>query len=162
MCGLTGSGKTTLAKRLEREENAVRFSVDEWMIDLFGHHMPREVFDERLATLRDLLWSAARRLLELEVNVVLDFGFWKRAERLDFHARARAAGAIPLLYFFDLPLSELRRRLEVRNERLEKGTFEVTPEMLDVFSSRFEPPSETEELNLIRIGPERGVDEGKM
>lgn len=160
LCGLTGSGKTTLAKRLEREENAVRFSVDEWMIDLFGHHMPREVFDERLATLEDLMWSAARRLLELDINIVLDFGFWKRAERLDFQARAQAAGATPLLYFFDIPLSELRRRLAARNEALEKGTFEVTPEMLDVFSSRFEPPTETEGLNLIRIGPELDVDEG--
>ena len=81
MCGPTGSGKTTFAKRLEREHNAVRMSVDEWMIALHGHHMPREVFDERLARIKDLLWNMARRLLELGVNVVLDFGFWKRTDR---------------------------------------------------------------------------------
>ena len=88
LCGLTGSGKTTYAERLEREHSAVRFSVDEWMIALHGHHMPREVFDERLAAIKDLLWDVARRLLALGINVVLDFGFWKRAERLDFKVRA--------------------------------------------------------------------------
>ena len=162
MCGLTGSGKTTWAKRLEREHNAVRFSVDEWMIDLYGHHMPREVFDERLAAIKDLLWSVAQRLLALEVNVVLDFGFWKRAERLEFQSRVRTVNAVPILYFFDLPLAELRRRLAARNEALDEGTFEVTPEMLEMFASWFEPPTEAEGFDLVRVGFERDVDEGKM
>ena len=162
LCGLTGSGKTTWAKRLEREENAVRLSVDEWMIDLHGHHMPREVFDERLRVIKDLLWDVARRLLELEVNVVLDFGFWKRKERLEFRARAQATNATPLLYFFDIPLPELQRRLAARNETLKEGTFEVTPEMLEMFSAWFEPPTESEGFTVRRVGAERDVDEGQM
>ena len=160
MCGLTGSGKTTYAKRLEREHSAVRFSVDEWMIDLYGHHMPREVFDERLEVIRDLLWNVVRRLLELGVNVVLDFGFWKRTERLEFRARTEEVGATPLLYFFDIPLSELRRRLAARNEVLDEGTYEITPEMLEMFSGWFEPPTESEGFRVTRVSLERGV-EGK-
>lgn len=31
VCGLPGSGKTTLAKALESKVKAVRFSPDEWM-----------------------------------------------------------------------------------------------------------------------------------
>jgi predicted kinase len=31
MCGLPGSGKTTLAKRLERERRALRFTPDDWI-----------------------------------------------------------------------------------------------------------------------------------
>ena len=31
VCGLPGSGKTTLAKELESKLRAVRFSPDEWM-----------------------------------------------------------------------------------------------------------------------------------
>ena len=162
MCGLTGSGKTTYAKRLEREHSAVRFSVDEWMIDLYGHHMPREVFDERLAAIKDLLWDVARRLLTLGVNVVLDFGFWKREERLKFKNRTEEVGATPTLYFFDLLLAELQRRLAARNETLDEGTFEITPEMLETFSSWFEPPTETEGFDLIRVGFNGDIDEGKM
>ena len=162
MCGLTGSGKTTYAKRLEREHSAVRFSVDEWMIDLCGHHMPRDVFDERLEALKDLLWNVTRRLLELGVNVVLDFGFWKRSERLNFKSRLEEVGATPHLYFFDVPLPQLHKRLALRNAALSKGTFEITPEMLEMFSSWFEPPTRAEGFNLVRVGPEREVDEGKM
>ena len=162
MCGLTGSGKTTCAKRLEREHSAVRFSVDEWMIDLYGHHMPREVFDERLALINDLLWNVARRLLALGVNVALDFGFWERAERLEFKNRTEEVGATPLLYFFDIPLSELQRRLAARNETLDEGTYEITPEMLEMFSGWFEPPTESEGFTVVRAGPHRDVDEGKM
>ncbi len=162
MCGLTGSGKTTYAKRLEREHSAVRFSVDEWMIELYGHHMPREVFDERLETLKNLLWSTARRLLALDINVVLDFGFWKRRERLDFKNRAREIGATPLFYFFDVPLPTLQERLTLRNSSLSKGTYEITPEMLAMFSDWFEPPARAEGLNLVRISPSGEFDEGKM
>ena len=33
-CGLPGSGKTTVARELERETGAIRFSTDEWMAEL--------------------------------------------------------------------------------------------------------------------------------
>ena len=154
LCGLTGSGKTTYAKRLEREYSAVRFSVDEWMIALYGHHMPREVFDERLAAIKDLLWKVARRLLVLGTPVVLDFGFWKRAERLDFKVRAEEVDATPVLYFFDIPLSELQRRLAARNETLDEGTYEITPDMLEMFAGWFELPTEVEGLNIVRVRSE--------
>lgn len=53
LCGLPGSGKTTYARRLE-ERGTLRLSSDDWMVPLFGHHMPREVFNERLAVIRQL------------------------------------------------------------------------------------------------------------
>jgi predicted kinase len=36
LCGLPGSGKTTLAQNLERERPALRLSEDDWMVQLFG------------------------------------------------------------------------------------------------------------------------------
>ena len=35
-CGLPGSGKTTLAKRIEQERPALRLTADEWLFALFG------------------------------------------------------------------------------------------------------------------------------
>ena len=159
MCGLPGSGKTTCAKRLEGEHSAVRFSVDEWMIELYGHHMPREVFDKRLEAVKNLSWRTARRLLELDVNVVLDFSFWKREERLDYKNRAREVNATPLCYFFDVPLPTLQKRLTLRNSSLSEGTYEITPEMLTLFADWFEPPTELEGLELVRVGPKNEVNE---
>ena len=44
LVGLPGAGKTTLAKKLERETGAIRFTPDEWHLFLFGDdfHDPRE------------------------------------------------------------------------------------------------------------------------
>src|ERR1035437_49366 len=36
ICGLPGSGKTTLAKQIEREQPALYFSEDEWMLRLYA------------------------------------------------------------------------------------------------------------------------------
>jgi predicted kinase len=36
--GLPGSGKTTRARRLATEHNALRLTPDEWMIRSFGEH----------------------------------------------------------------------------------------------------------------------------
>jgi len=54
ICGLPGSGKTTLSKKIEAETGAIRFCPDEWIIkrnkNLGQHefHMPEETLDEEL------------------------------------------------------------------------------------------------------------------
>jgi len=35
--GYLGTGKTTFARKLERELPAIRFSHDEWITRIFGH-----------------------------------------------------------------------------------------------------------------------------
>ena len=42
-CGLPGSGKTTLARRLATERGAVRLSKDEWMAAAKKHQAPFEL-----------------------------------------------------------------------------------------------------------------------
>lgn len=81
MCGLTGSGKTTFAKELELERSAIRFSLNEWMIRLYGHHMSRELFDKRFELCKSLILETAEKLLKVDVDVIRDIGFWKREER---------------------------------------------------------------------------------
>lgn len=156
MCGLSGSGKTTLARELEEAEGLVRFTLDEWMIALYGHHMPRDLLHARLNVLKELHWSVARRLLELDVGVILDFGFWWREERERFGARVRAAGGEPVLYHFDVPEETLLERLAARNLARPEGVYEVTPEMLRRFATWFEPPEESEGVRVVRIVPEGG------
>lgn len=41
MCGLPGAGKTTLAKRIEIEEDALRLTPDEWMTRSIGGTVSR-------------------------------------------------------------------------------------------------------------------------
>jgi len=77
LVGLPGSGKTTVAKKLAREQNALRPTPDEWMIPLFGE--PEA--DGKRDVLEGLTISLALQLLRISINVVLDFGCWARDER---------------------------------------------------------------------------------
>jgi predicted kinase len=105
-CGLPGSGKTTLAKQLEAEHNAVRFSPDEWMTDLWDQDLR--------ALIEAQMWETAQRILALGANVVIDFGSWAREERDVLREGARRLGASVELHYLDVPLDELVRRVEVR------------------------------------------------
>lgn len=144
LCGLPGSGKTTHARELE-EGGTFRLASDDWMVPLFGQHMPRHVFDERLSVVRLLQWELAAKLLKSGVDVVLDDGFWTRAERQKYRAQAEAVGAEVQLIYFDVPVEELRDRLGERKRHLTPGTFEIDDAALDLFITKFEVPGPDEQ-----------------
>jgi predicted kinase len=140
LCGLPGSGKSTLAKRLEHEHCALRLTPDEWMARIVG-----DGYDEgKRAAVEGVQWEIAARALSLGVNVILESGFWSRAERDDFRSRAAGLGAETKLYFLNVPREELSRRLALRNAALPPDTFHVDDAHLDVWLKQFEPPTQDE------------------
>src|SRR5262245_57298963 len=99
LCGLPGSGTTTLAKRSASDVPAVRLSPDEWLTDL-GVDLFDKPFRARLERRFRML---ARDLLGLGQNVVLESGFWSRAERDEMRAVGRAVDAIVELRYLAVP-----------------------------------------------------------
>jgi predicted kinase len=140
LCGLPGSGKTTLAKKLERERHALRLSPDEWLWSL-----SIDLYDEAKRTAVEILqWDLAARALALGVDVILENGFWSRAERDDYRSRAKALGAHVELFFLDVSRDELRTRLDKRNKDLPSAMAHIDAATLDLWWSRFEPPASDE------------------
>jgi predicted kinase len=136
LCGLPASGKTTLARALERDHDAVRLAPDEWMARIV-----RDGWDaERRQAVEAVQWTLAQRLLSLGVDVILENGFWRRSERDAYRAGAAAAGAACAVRYLDVPREELHRRLIARNADPPPDTFAVTPEQLDAMWPHFEPP----------------------
>ena len=77
--GCTGAGKTTYARKLADELGALRFSIDEWMMPLFGPDQPTPIrFDwmmERVNRCEAMIFSlvqqaAARGLLKQSTFVL--------------------------------------------------------------------------------------------
>jgi predicted kinase len=139
--GLPGAGKTTLAARLERELPALRLTPDEWIGPLYGADLTQAQLDAVRDPVERVQWVVAERALALGLHVVLDFGFWTRAEREGFRARAAALGAGSRVHALVLPKEALWARLERRNAQLPPHTFRITREQLDAWWDLFEPPA---------------------
>jgi predicted kinase len=144
LCGLPGSGKTTLARKLEREVPALRLCPDEWMAPLFGVNISREELDSHRTPVETVQWQVAAAALKLGVNVVLENGFWARAEREDFRRMGEAVGAKVKVRYLEVPRDELWDRLSRRNADLPPHTFQVTKAEFDEWWASFEEPSPEE------------------
>ena len=142
--GLPCSGKTTLAKQIESEGAALRLTPDEWIERLFGTDAPSEVLDAVRDPIEALLWKIAAKVLLLGRDVILDFGFWSRAERNDFRARAVELGAGCRVHFLNVPETELFERLRARNAQGGAGTFYIDEQRVRDWSRLFEPCTEDE------------------
>ena len=121
ICGLPGSGKTTLAKELAPRVRAVRLCPDEWK-----HDLGIDYYDERRRVqLEDRLWRLGQELLTLGQSVILENGFWAREERDGLRLSARALGVAVELHYLEAPVEELWRRLALRNDEARPGTGKV-------------------------------------
>jgi predicted kinase len=145
MCGLPGSGKTTLARRLADEVSAMRLCTDEWQaalkVELTEGDSHSEAFHDLLEA---QLWIHAKDLIKHGQSIVFEKGLWLRSERDDKRREARELGVDIELHYFDVPLDELVRRLEKRNSQGNPNTFRISREEIEKYFKIFEPPDEAE------------------
>ena len=140
ICGLPGSGKTTLAKELASKVPAVRLSPDEWK-----HDLGIDYYDEqRRVQLEDRLWRLGQELLALGQSVIMENGFWTRQERDDLRLRARALGVAVELHYLEASVEELWRRLQLRNDESRPGMVPIKREDLHRWALQFEAPDVAE------------------
>ncbi|MEU2127475.1 ATP-binding protein [Streptomyces sp. NPDC018352] len=143
LIGITGSGKTTLAKALA-ERGFTRLSVDEEVHRLHGRYgidYPEHTYFERERPAVETIRQQLAAELTAGHDVVLDHGLWTRADRTAWQATARQAGGPPVLVYLPADRDELLTRLNERNQREDANALTVTPEALDDFFARFEPPA---------------------
>lgn len=110
VCGLPGSGKTTLARSLEQALAGVRMCPDDWM-DLLGINLHDEAARARVEALQ---WALSRRLLEVGGVVIIEWGTWARSERDALRIEARALGAAVELRYLSASPDVLRERIRLR------------------------------------------------
>jgi len=136
ICGLPGSGKTTLARRLQNRMPAVRFAPDEWMSAL-----GLSIWDEPMrARIEALQLKLGQELLSMGVNVIIEWGTWGRSERDELREEARALGSAVELHYLSAPPEVLFDRIQRRG--LENPPIER--EALNRWCEQFEAPTPEE------------------
>jgi predicted kinase len=144
MVGLPCSGKSTRAKILEKEYNALLLTPDTWYIKLFGNIIIEATHDVNHSIIEKIMWDTAERVLTLGTDVILDFGFWAKEEREHFRSEAKRLGAGFKIHYMDVDEEELFKRLEKRNKELPEGVFKIPKEKMKEYVRIFQPVGDEE------------------
>lgn len=149
ICGFIGSGKTTFARKLEKETGAVRFTKDEWMVKIFGNSPQKDKFHEYDSKMTELATEMALKCLAAGGSVIIDDGFWYRRQRDEIRLRLKDIGAVAKLYFIDTPVDVMKLRTVKRSENPPVDSFYITEQEFNDYLKMFQPPTDDEEFTLI-------------
>lgn len=135
--GLPGTGKTTAARRLEIEQQALRLTKDEWVKALYGHENPPSA----QAVIEGRLIQIGLRALELGTNVVIDYGLWGRDERSALRQASANLGAQVDMRYFEITSAEQRKRLAQRQTEAPHTSWPMSDEELTEWAAKIDIPT---------------------
>ena len=153
ICGKICSGKSTYAEQLRIQNNAVLLSTDEITLALFGQHCG-DNHDEYVERTQNYLFNKSLELIEVGINVILDWGFWMKEER-DYAREFYNSRNIDCeFHYIDISNETWQARLKKRNSEIlarETSAYYVDDNLAAKFASMFEVPSK-DEIDVIYQG----------
>ncbi len=147
ICGKICSGKTYYAKALKDKYNAVILSTDEVTYDLINNEQGEfyNVFAQRV---NNYLKKKAAEICKAGANVILDWGFWTKKNRIDISEYLKSCDVSYEWHYIDADDDTWNRNIEERNKRIEEGNggsdFYVDEGLLNKLLSMFEVPDKSE------------------
>ena len=153
ICGKICSGKSTYAEQLRIQNNAVLLSTDEITLALFGQHCG-DKHDDYVERTQNYLFNKSLELIEVGINVILDWGFWMKEERdyarEFYNSRNIACG----FHYINISDETWNARLKKRNSAIlaeETNAYYIDDNIAKKFASIFEEPNE-DEIDVIYRG----------
>ena len=150
-CGKLCSGKTTYAKKLQKELGAVILSIDELMLALFGQDAG-EKHDDYVGRTKGYLYKKSLEIIGCGIDVILDWGFWTREERLCARSFYGSRGITNEFHYIDIDDGEWQRRIDKRNQDIlahRCDGYYVDEGLSEKFRSIFEKPDPSEIDRLV-------------
>jgi len=142
MHGFIGSGKTSFAKRLEEETGAKRFTPDKVIAERYGTDLSMQEIRESNLKVKAEIWNDVKSLIKSNQDIILDYGLWKKEQRVSLINEVKQLGAEPIMYEIICDKSLMKTRALKRNS---SGNNQISEELYDTYFQRFEPMSEDEE-----------------
>lgn len=146
ICGKICCGKSTYAQRLRAENSAAVLSVDEIMLAMFGQHVG-DKHDEYVERTKKYLFSKSVEFIGAGIDVILDWGFWTKAERKYAREFYAARNIKCELRCISISEETWAQRLAKRNALVKEGktdAYYVDENLARKFASIFEAPDEGE------------------
>lgn len=147
ICGKICCGKTTYAKKLCAETNAVLLSVDEIMLSLFDQCCGEKLHTEYEQRLKKYLLNKSLELISKDIDVILDWGFWTKNERESVKEFFKSRDIRYEMHYIDISEDEWKRRLYKRNSAVSAGehiAYFIDENLALKFVSIFEAPHKNE------------------
>ena len=144
-CGKICCGKSTYARRLQTEGNAVILSIDEITLSLFPEGAG-ELHDTYASRAEQYLLSLSLQILKAGTDVILDWGLWTRAQRDRLRAFYTERGVEYEIRYLRVDRAEWERRIRKRNagQAEDPSAYYVDEGLLRKVESLFEEPSPDE------------------
>lgn len=151
ICGFIGAGKTTFARKLEKETGAIRVTKDEWIIKIFGNKITLdnnfEVYDKNITKLAT---DIAFKILKAGKDVIIDEGFWVKSQRDDIKKKILQIGAKPIFYYVESSVEKMKKRVINRSKNPTKDSFEISEEMFNSYLKYWQAPDESENVKVVK------------
>lgn len=153
VAGPSGAGKTTYTEQLTTRLAGVAFSIDDWMMSLYGPDLPAPLDPAwvfaRVRRCNERILVTSMAVAGRGVAVVLDLGLTSKEHRDNVLRAVQAKGFPVRLHWLDAPQAERWARVESRNNSGRKpGKMVVTRSMFDFMEAICEPPTQEELLSL--------------
>jgi 5'-methylthioadenosine phosphorylase len=148
--GFVGAGKTTFAKRLERETSAKRFTPDEIIVKRYGKNLSVEEIRNANLAVKEEIYKEVETAIQEARDVILDYGLWKKQQRIELIQKVQKLGGKPIVYEVICDPIIMKQRALERNE---DGDIAITPERYDMYYKRFEPMDKNEERITVCKSP---------
>ena len=148
-CGKMGAGKSTLAKQIAKEMDAILLSEDEWMSAIFPDEI--KTFKDYLKyspRLKSILTKHVKDMLKKGTSVVMDFP-GNTVEQRNWFREIFFADQIPhKLIYLDVEDSQCLEHLKKRRQEDPSRSNFDTEKVFHEVSRHFIAPSPSEGFNI--------------
>lgn len=144
--GFVGFGKTTLAKKLAKELSAKCFTHDDLMVERYGRNP--DDFQTKYKIIDDFIKAKSAECIKNGQNVILDYGFWTHAKRLEYYNWAKSLTNNVLFHVVVCDMDTAKQRVLKRTQETPDALF-IDESIFDALSNKYEPWSAQDNFPVV-------------